>query len=192
LLDGPLREAADVEANVMRWVNSIPRRRMIGDRFMPELLRSVDVTRLGDAVRLVDVALPLVADLGDNSTVALADINLADNKFLSGDHAAVRALRVCRGLAGKILLEEPEKLLSERESDKKESAGSHDDEHSRTIYFYTYRSREGVTAMAINIGTDPQVVAIQGFDEKEASFELYDHRGISVATEPEIIDKKRP
>jgi photosystem II stability/assembly factor-like uncharacterized protein len=181
LLDGPLREAADVEANVMRWVNSIPRRRMIGDRFMPELLRSVDVTRLGDAVRLVDVALPLVADLGDNSTVALADINLADNKFLSGDHAAVRALRVCRGLAGKILLEEPEKLLSERESDKKESVGSHDDEHSRTIYFYTYRSREGVTAMAINIGTDPQVVAIQGFDEKEASFELYDHRGIVIS-----------
>ncbi|NMB29322.1 MAG: hypothetical protein GX991_04625, partial [Clostridiaceae bacterium] len=132
-------------------------------------------------VRLVDVALPLVADLGDNSTVALADINLADNEFLSGDHAAVRALRACRGLAGKVLLEEPEKMFSEHESDKKEPARLPENKQSQTIYFYTYRSREEITAMAINIGTDPQVVAIQGFDEQEASFELYDHRGIVIS-----------
>ncbi len=183
LLDGPLRNETDVEANITRWVNSIPRRRMIGDRFMPELLRSVDVSRLGDTVRLVDVALPLIADLGDNSTVALADINLADDRFLSGEHAAVRALRVCRGLTGKILLDEPEELLPERESDKPQPTGTGlaDDEQLAIVYFYTYRSREGITAVAINIGAAPQIVAIQGFDEKEASFELYDHRGIVIS-----------
>lgn len=181
LLDGPLKESADVEANITRWVNSIPRRRMIGDRFMPELLRSVDVSHLGDAVRLVDVALPLVADLGDNSAVALVDIDLSEDKFLSGDHAAVRALRACRGLTGKVLLEEPEALLSESGSDMKEPPRLSGEEKSQTIYFYTYRSREGIVAMAVNIGAAPQVVAIQGFNENEASFELYDHRGIVIS-----------
>ncbi len=181
LLDGPIRESADVEANVTRWVNSIPRRRMVGDRFMPELLRSVDVTLLGDTVRLVDVALPLVADLGDNSTIALVDVNLADEQFLSGDHAAVRALRVCRDLTGKVLLEKPAELLSEREPKEKDLAEPPDGDHSPTIYFYSYRSRGGTTAIAINIGTAPEIVAIQGFDEKEVSFELYDHRGIVIS-----------
>ena len=72
-------------------------------------------------------------------------------------------------------------MFSEHESDKKKSAGSPDNEQSQTIYFYTFRSREGIAAIAINIGTDPQVVAIQGFDEQEASFELYDYRGIVIS-----------
>ncbi|MGI6506860.1 MAG: hypothetical protein ACOX4A_00505 [Saccharofermentanales bacterium] len=181
LLDGPIREAADVEANITRWINSIPRRRTIGDRFMPELLRSVDVALLGDTVRLVDVALPLIADLGDNSAVALANVNLADEQFLSGRHAAVRALRVCRDLTGKVLLEEPDVLLSERETKEKKTAEPHDDVQSQTIYFYTYRSRGETTAIAINIGAAPEIVSIQGFNEKDASFELYDHRGIVIS-----------
>ena len=144
LLDGPIREAADVEANITRWINSIPRRRTIGDRFMPELLRSVDVALLGDTVRLVDVALPLIADLGDNSAVALANVNLADEQFLSGRHAAVRALRVCRDLTGKVLLEEPDVLLSERETKEKKTAESPDDVSLNDL-LYTYRSRGEAT-----------------------------------------------
>ena len=56
-------------------------------------------------------------------------------------------------------------MFSEHESDKKKSAGSPDNEQSQTIYFYIPFARR-IAAITINIGTDPQVVAIQGFDEQ--------------------------
>ncbi|HHW92896.1 MAG TPA: hypothetical protein GX734_00110 [Clostridiaceae bacterium] len=190
LIDGPIKEAADVDANIARWVNSIPRRIMIGDRYMPELLRSIDITRLGGTVHLIDVALPLIADLGDNSTIALVDIDLADAQFLSGDHAAVSALSVCRGLTGKLLLEKPEELLLDRESSEKDSLKLPNEDRAPILYFYTFRSREGITAIAVNIDTVPQIVAIQGFDEKDASFELYDYRGVMVGEGVEHPDRE--
>ncbi len=181
LLDGPIRNAEDVEANVTRWVNSIPRRRMAGDRFMPELIRSVSTMRLGDEVQLVDIALPLVSDLGNHSAIALASIDLSEERYLSGDHTVMRALQVCRGLAGKVLLDEPEPLLSGQHAGGGDDGGGLENQKPETVYYFTYRSREGTTAIAVNISEEPQIIAIQGFENKETLSELYDRRGILIS-----------
>ncbi len=168
----------DLEASVQDWVNQIPRGRMTGSLVAPELIRSISFDRMEEAARLVDATAALLADLGDNSAMALLDIDFSQKIFLSGDHIAVSALSAVGSLSGLRLLEEPALVREGSDSLPDQELEDADDSYSRTVVFFVYGSRGTTVLYALNLGQSASLVSIQGIDrQQEAEYELYDHRG---------------
>ncbi len=178
IIHEPVTDAIKLEAIVNEWINEIPRRRIAGSTFMPELIRSISFEHFSSQVRMVDATVAALADLGNNSALALLDVDLSEKPYLSLKHVAVRSLYSVRGLAGKTLLEKPV-IIREGKSDERESSYPDDKSDSdRNVEFFAFSSRDSKTLFALNFGQSSHIVSVQGFDQRlKASFELFDHRG---------------
>lgn len=160
------------------WINKIPRRGMSGGVLVPELIRSL-VFALEDQPRLVDATGALLADLGNNTALALMELDYTDQTVLSGKHMAGQTLQAVRGLSGLQLLEEPVLIRSGHSvGDQAEDSGLEGNaEEGRRVLFYAFGSRDRTLVFALNLDRSAHLVSIQGMDRQQAHFELYDHRG---------------
>lgn len=173
----PMTSRQVLEDSVQDWINRIPRGRMVGSLLAPELIRSIAFDRLEEPARLVDAVAGLLADLGNNSAMALLDIDFSQKNHLAGDPIAARALAAAGDLSGLRLFEEPT-LVREGSYYSPDQGGDLADSDSQTVVFYVFGSRGRTILFALNLGQSARLVSIQGIDrQQEAAYELYDHRG---------------
>lgn len=157
-----------LDANTQEWVNSIPRGQMAGGLIIPELARSLSFGEFLGELRLADAAATAFDDLGDNSALILYDLDLTDPAVLSGKHVLMRSLHAAGGLSGLQRLSEPQLIRQ----------GAEEGDRLQSIVFYAFGSRDSLVFYAVNLGTSPHVVSIQGLDrELGSSYELMDYRG---------------
>lgn len=169
---GQLTNKDQLEGLVQAWVNQIPRGKMAGGLLVPELIRSMAFDGLEEPVRMVDIVATSLADLGQNSALVLLDINYADPAYLAGQDMASMALPSLEGLSGLRRLEEPVIIRQGL------GGADHPLDESQAPLFYAFSLRGSTRFYALNLGQSSQIVSIQGMDrERDARFELYDHRG---------------
>ncbi|NLA96314.1 MAG: hypothetical protein GX838_05695 [Clostridiaceae bacterium] len=181
-LGQPLDSEEAFEETLNDWINSIPRRSMSGGVLVPELIRSVAFDYDNEPVRLVDAVGAVLADLGNNTALVLMDVNFAESVFLSNKDITGNALYTVRDLSGLQLLEEPALIrTSQAAKDQLEDPGRETEiESSRRVLFYAFGSRDVTLVFALNLDRSAHVVSIQGLNQQESRFELYDHRGNTI------------
>ncbi len=182
-LGQPLDSEETLEEILNDWINSIPRRGMSGGVLVPELIRSVEIDYDHEPVRLVDAVGVVLADLGNNTVLALMDINYADRSSLTDKHLTGHALNAVRGLSGLQLLEEPALVRSSQAAkDQTEDLEQEAElDSQRRVLFYAFGSRDSILVFALNLDRSAHVVSIQGLDQQETRFALYDHRGNTIS-----------
>ncbi|NLB50704.1 MAG: hypothetical protein GX809_03870 [Clostridiaceae bacterium] len=176
-LSQPLDSRQALEETLNDWINSIPRRGTSGGVIVPELIRSVIFDLQPEQLRLVDAVGALLADLGDNTALALLDADYSDRDYLQKRSVAGSALQAVRGLSGLQLLEEPVLIRSGQGPAGQEAAAGDQEEDDQQVLFYAYGSREATLVFALNLDRVSHLVSLQGLNRQASTYELYDHRG---------------
>ncbi|HZK29210.1 MAG TPA: hypothetical protein VFD19_03225, partial [Clostridia bacterium] len=166
LVHEPVTDTDMLETIVNEWINEIPRSRIGGSTFMPELIRSISFANFKSQVRMVDATAATLADLGNNSALALVDIDLSDKSYISQQHVATRSLYAVHGLSGKMLLEKPMIIRGVGKHEKETTSPLPVSENDKTVDFFAFSSRDGKVLFALNLGQSSQLVSVQGFDQK--------------------------